>query len=175
MGEVLALRVRDVDFKAQAIRVFGNLDGTAGIVRPKGGHGRSVPMVDDVAQQLARLLQREHLTNPDDPLFPGPARGGYLDRSQLRKRYKAAQTKAKLRPLTFHDLRHTFGSLAVNKANSIVELQHWLGHADAATTHRYTHYKQQSDAATRLAGAFTVEAPEGTEKVPSATQKPPDD
>jgi len=157
MGEILALRVKDIDFDAEAIRVFGNLDEAAGIVRPKGGHGRSVPMVEPVAQALARLLQREHLTSPDDPLFPGPARGGYLDRSHLRKRYKAAQTNAELRPLRFHDLRHSFGSLAVNKANSIVELQHWLGHADARTTHRYTHYKQQSDAATRLAGAFVLD------------------
>ena len=26
----------------------------------------------------------------------------------------------------------------MDRANSIVELQHWLGHADARTTHRYT-------------------------------------
>jgi hypothetical protein len=39
----------------------------------------------EVAHALARLLQREHLTEPDDPVFPGPARGGYLDRSRVRR------------------------------------------------------------------------------------------
>ncbi len=36
---------------------------------------------------------------------------------------------AGLRPLRFHVLRHTFGSLAINRA-SIVQVQAWMGHAD---------------------------------------------
>jgi integrase len=35
--------------------------------------------------------------------------------------------------LRFHDLRHTFGSLAITRAN-IVEVQAWMGHADIQTT-----------------------------------------
>jgi integrase len=53
-----------------------------------------------------------------------------------------------------HDLRHTFGTLAVRGAESIVELQNWLGHAEVRTTMRYTHYREQQDAAVRLAAAF---------------------
>jgi integrase len=57
-----------------------------------------------------------------------------------------------------HDLRHTFGTLAVRGAESIVELQTWLGHAEVRTTMRYTHYREQADAAARLARAFEPEA-----------------
>ncbi len=60
--------------------------------------------------------------------------------------------------IRFHDLRHTFGTLAVRGAESIVELQHWLGHAEVRTTMRYTHYREQQDAAKRLATAFRLEA-----------------
>jgi Phage integrase family len=72
-------------------------------------------------------------------LFPGEG-GGYLDGSALRRRYKAAAKRAGLRPIRLHDLRHTFGSLAGRMNVSNRELQEWMGHADAKTTARYTHY-----------------------------------
>jgi integrase len=68
-------------------------------------------------------------------VFPGEG-GRYADGSGLRRRYEAARKKAKLRPLRFHDLRHTFGSLTIN-FGSLVQVQHWMGHADAKTTVRY--------------------------------------
>ena len=50
-----------------------------------------------------------------------------------------------------------FGSLAVTGAESIRELQEWLGHADARTMHRYVHYKPRKREAERLSKAFAVE------------------
>jgi integrase len=76
-----------------------------------------------------------------------------VDRSGLRRRYKAALKRAELRPIRFHDLRHTMGTLASNHA-SARELQEWLGHADVRTTQRYTHYRARADEAQRLAQAF---------------------
>jgi integrase len=64
--------------------------------------------------------------------------------------------------IRFHDLRHTFGMLAVRGAESIVELENWLGHAEVRTTMRYTHYQEQQDVADRLAKAFEVAAPPPT-------------
>ena len=61
--------------------------------------------------------------------------------------------RARLRPLRFHDLRHTFGSLAISRAD-IVEVQAWMGHADVKTTMRYLHYRDRADAAARLNAAF---------------------
>ena len=159
MGELLALRIRDVDFEAEALRVTGNIDIREGVGTTKGGRGRTVPMVSDVAIVLARLLERGRFTGRDDHLFPNEA-GRYLDGSALRRRYRQAQQRAELRPLRFHDLRHTFGSLAVTQAQSTRELQEWLGHADARTTERYTHYRARSGEARRLAAAFTVVQPE---------------
>lgn len=73
-----------------------------------------------------------------------------------------ARDAAGLRPLRFHDLRHTFGSLSINRA-SIVQVQAWMGHADSRTTMRYLHHKSQEAEAALLAGAFrptTASAPE---------------
>ncbi len=79
--------------------------------------------------------------------------GTHVDGSALRRRYLATLDAAKLRRLRFHDLRHTFGSLAINKA-SIVQVQAWMGHADIKTTMRYLHHKSRADDARLLSAAF---------------------
>jgi integrase len=151
-GELIALRWRDVDFERSAIRVSGSF-ANGKLTAPKSGKGRVVPMVPEVAAALAQLGQRAEATGDDDLIFPGDF-GSYLDGSALRRRFVAAQDRAGLRRIRFHDLRHTFGTLAVRGAESIVELQTWLGHAEVRTTMRYTHYREQQDAAKRLAAAF---------------------
>jgi integrase len=151
MGELLALRWRDVDFPAQALRVTASY--TAGkLGTPKSGLGRAVPLIDEVATTLARISQREHWTGPDDLVFVGQA-GEHLDGSALRRRFKKARDAAGLRPLRFHDLRHTFGSVSIRTADPR-ELQEWLGHSDFSTTQIYMHYKPRADAARGLSAAF---------------------
>jgi integrase len=152
-GELVALRWRDVDFAGEAIRVRASFTHGS-LTSPKSGKVRTVPMVPQVAQTLARLH-----ANPsgDELVFPGE-RGKYLDASALRRRFDAALKRAELRPLRFHDLRHVFGSLAIDRA-SIVEVQEWMGHADIETTRRYLHFKSRSDAAALLAEAFECKQP----------------
>jgi integrase len=154
-GELLALRWGAVDFAAETIRVVRSF--TIGDESsPKSGKPRSVPMVQEVAAALARLGQRERFTGDDDLVFAG-AVGGHLDSKEVRAEYKAALTRAGLRNLRFHDLRHTFGTRAVEQAESILKLKEWMGHANVQTTMRYLHYKSKAGAAWRLAAAFADE------------------
>ena len=99
---------------------------------PKSGKVRSVPMAPDVAAALAPLGRRGHWTGDDDLVFVGDL-GGYLDGSALRRRYDRRCEGAGLRPLRFHDLRHTFGTRMIAKAD-IRRVQEWMGHADVQTT-----------------------------------------
>jgi integrase len=156
-GELVALRVRDVDFPNRVLRVEASY--ALGVLKaPKSGKVRSVPMASEVEKVLAHLLVQRGNPDADELVFPGG--DGYLDASALGRRYKAAQCKAGLRPLRFHDLRHTFGSLAVNRA-SIVQVQAWMGHADIKTTMRYLHYKSHANDAALLDGAFAPVSPTG--------------
>ena len=93
------------------------------LTTPKSGKVRSVPMAPDVAEALAKLGQREHWTGDDDLVFVGQA-GDYLDGRALRRRYDAALKRASLRKLRFHDLRHTFGTRMIAKAD-IRRVQEW--------------------------------------------------
>jgi len=136
-GELLALRWRDVDFAGSLVRVRASYAGGA-LTTPKSGRVRSVPLAPEVATALAKLSRREPFTGDDELVFAGAA-GSFLDGSALRRRYKAALKRAELRPLRFHDLRHTFGTRMIAKAD-IRRVQEWMGHADIQTTMRYLHY-----------------------------------
>jgi integrase len=154
LGELLGLQVRDVDFVGQTIRVLRSVDIREGVGVPKSGKGRSVPLAPPVATALARLLDRERFTGPDDFVFVG-VDGRWLDGSALRRRYRAAQKAAGLPELRFHDLRHTFATLvASDPETSERELQAWLGHADLRTMERYRHYRPQKTAAQRIGRIF---------------------
>jgi integrase len=152
-GELLALRWRDIDFAGSMIRVRASYAGGQ-LTTPKSGKVRSVPLASEVAQALARLSDRDEWTEDDDLVFVGLA-GGYLDGSALRRRYAAALARAGLRPLRFHDLRHTFGTRMIAVAD-IRRLQEWMGHADVQTTMRYLHYAPRADDAALVAKAFAL-------------------
>jgi integrase len=154
MGELLALRWRDVDLTSATIRVRASYY-LGQLTTPKSGKVRAVPLAPDVAAALAQLGRREHWLGDDDLVFVGET-GGYLDGSALRRRYKAAIAGAGLRPLRFHDLRHTFGTRMIAKAD-IRRVQEWMGHADIQTTMRYLHYAPREEDARLVAAAFEVE------------------
>jgi integrase len=168
-GELLALRWRDVDFVGSVLRVRSSYAGGA-LTTPKSGKVRSVPLAPEVAVALEKLSRREWFTGDDDLVFPGEL-GSYLDGSALRRRYKDSLEKAALRSLRFHDLRHTFGTRMIAKAD-IRRVQEWMGHADIQTTMRYLHYAPREEDAQLVAEAFQVGAV-GTETLRSTTLEAP--
>jgi integrase len=147
LGELRALRWRDVDFGLRMIHVRRAYAQSAEDA-PKSGRVRAVPTVDQVAVALDELSRRERLTGPDDLVFPSPD-GGHFDDSALRRRYYKALEAAGIAHLRFHDLRHTFGTLAV-QVFPLSDVKAYMGHADIATTMIYVHHVPQHDAADRL-------------------------
>jgi integrase len=125
------------------------------LTTPKSGKVRAVPLAPEVASALAQLGQRENWVGDDDLVFCGET-GNYLDGSALRRRYKLALATAGLRALRFHDLRHTFGTRMIAKAD-IRRVQEWMGHADIQTTMRYLHYAPRQEDARLVAEAFAVD------------------
>ncbi len=160
-SELLALLWDDVDFEHSSIRVYEGYSARK-TGKPKSRKSRTVPMVDKLASALHELEKREHHTARRDHVFVSRF-GTELDGSALRRRYIAARNAGGLRPLRFHDLRHTFASVAIDVA-SITQVQAWMGHADVKTTMRYLHHKSRADDARLLSAAFN----------PKRLQAPPD-
>jgi integrase len=153
-GELIALRWKDVDFGAHSIRVTQSY-ATGALTTPKSNKARTVPMAPEVAEALARLSARERWTSDGDLVFCGTL-GGYQCGSALRRRYARALKRAGLRHLRFHDLRHTFGTRVIAKAD-ILRVKEWMGHRDVQTTMRYLHYAPRPDDAALVAAAFASE------------------
>jgi integrase len=157
-GELVALRWRDVDFAGSALTVARAM--SAGVESTtKSGRVRRVPLADQAAAALDRVSRRDNFTSPDDFVFCN-AFGRSLDGSALRRRYRRAQVAAGVRPLRFHDLRHTFGSLLAAKGVDVVTIQKAMGHSALATTSRYLHARPASEQAQVFTAAFTTEAPD---------------
>lgn len=153
-GELIALRWRDVDFAGSLVRVRASY-AAGTLTSPKSGKVRAVPMAPQVATALAALGQRERWVGEEDLVFPGEE-GGYPDGSALRRRYLVALKRAGLRPLRFHDLRHTFATRVIARAD-IVRVQEWMGHADIQTTRKYLHFAPRADDTRLVAEAFAME------------------
>jgi integrase len=151
-GELLALRWRDVDFTGHALTVARAM--SLGVESsPKSGRVRRVPLPDQAAAALDRLSRREHFATPDDRVFCNVL-GRTLDGSAVRKRFKRARDAAGLRPLRFHDLRHTYGSLLAAAGIDLVSIQAVMGHSALSTTSRYLHARPASEQAAAFTRAF---------------------
>jgi integrase len=147
MGEVLALRWQDVDFEKRLLHVRRNLTfGSIGM--PKSGRVRSVPLIDQVARALERLSRRELFIGGGDLVFVD-VKGDHLVDWRLRNRYYAALDRADLKRIRFHDLRHTFGTIAA-QAFPLSDVRAFMGHSDISTTMIYVHHVPQTDAADKL-------------------------
>jgi integrase len=119
---------------------------------------------------LDGLSKRDRATGPDSLVFT--MRGAHIDPSTIRARYvrardAAIKADAEIPRLRFHDLRHTFGTLAVSEGVDVLAVKEWMGHRDVATTMGYLHYAERSTDADRLSQAFagkSAEAMAGEER-----------
>ena len=154
-GELLALRWRDVDWSSGLIRVRRNYTrGEFGTPKSRRS-SRAVPLADTIAAELERHFQQSNFTADDDLVFAHPLLGTVLDPSKLQKRFNKAAKRAGLRPVRFHDLRHTFGTRMAAAGAPMRAIQEWMGHRDSRTTSLYADYAPDaSQGATWAARAF---------------------
>ncbi len=101
----------------------------------------------------------------------GPASSSavpWADRWTARPCAAAASARdlADMRPLRWHDLRHTFGSTPAAGGIDLVTIKAVMGHSDLKTTERCLHARSEAEMAARFTHAFspTQPAPAGIEE-----------
>ncbi len=147
LGELRGLRWADIDWMRRVI--FVRRSYTVDADGPtKSGKVRSVPLVDQAARALDELSRRKRWTSDEDRVFVNEV-GEHIEDSALRRRFYRALDSAGLKRIRFHDLRHTFGTIAV-QAFPLTDVKAFMGHADIQTTMIYVHHVPQHDAADRL-------------------------
>jgi integrase len=170
-GELLGLRWSDVDFVTGLLHVRRNWTDRREKV-PKGKKVRSVPMAPAVVDELARLKDRGVFAADGDLVFCNTV-GDHLGSWQLRRRYYRAVERAGLPRLTFHCLRHTFGSQVIRQLDGYT-LQSLMGHQHYSTTQRYLHHKPRPQDAAAIARAFAADGDKARAKEAPMPDREPD-
>jgi integrase len=160
-GELVALRWQDVDSGVGAIRVRRSYTrGQFGTPKSRRS-SRAVPMPRRVGRELELLSRQTGFAASDQLVFGHPNTGKPYDPSKLRRRFKDAVQRAQIRPIRFHDLRHTFGTRMAAAGAPLRNIQEWMGHGDYKTTLIYADY-----AADVAHGARWAEAAFGNHESP---------
>jgi integrase len=106
-----------------------------------------VPLADRVAAELDAHFRRSAYRADDNLVFCHPQSGDPYDASHLRHRFYGAMKAAGMGDrrgreggITFHSLRHTFGTRMAAVGVPMRTLQEWMGHRDFTTTLIYADF-----------------------------------
>ncbi len=109
-----------------------------------------------IPQQAVNLLVQEHEKHPDNPyMFPSPVTDTMYHPDAIGRIHQSLLKKAGIEHIRFHDLRHTFATLALQNGVDIKTLSGMLGHYSAGfTLDTYMHItdKMQQKAAEKMGG-----------------------
>jgi integrase len=163
-GELLALRLCDVDLDAATLRVERSLEETAKGLRfkpPKTKHGRRTISLPASAVSVLRVHWRQQLESrlglglgkpePETLIFSNPD-GSPLSPDNLSRDWRRACRLLGLPMVMFHALRHTHASALIAKGLDVVQISRRLGHGSPVITLRtYGHLFATLDSAAAVA------------------------
>ena len=147
LGELLALDVVAVDIEGGWIHVHRSWDREGKqFVATKSRKPRKVPIIDKLGVLLAdHFVLLNHPSN--GLLFPSANNPAWpTDPGILRRRTYKRWKDAGLKPLGFHEGRHTFASIGIAAGLNAKTLSTYLGHATITITlDRYGHLMPGSE------------------------------
>lgn len=164
IGELLSLRVQDVDFMRRSVRIEWQLaPGQKSRSAPKTRRSvRSVPLPQVVAEALSAHIAI-HPPGPDGTLFTTRFGTPYRHDYYGTRIFAEAVARAGLpASTTSHDLRHHYASVLLLQGESVVAVAERLGHHNASLVlSTYGHLMPDSEDRTRRAvdTAWSTSAP----------------
>ena len=160
-GELVALQWSDLDEANCTISVSkqASWDTEHQLILSRPKTGNSIREVS-IPQDAVELLKQEHAKHPDNPwMFPSGRTGEMYHPDSVVTLHKRLLKDAGLEHIRFHDLRHTFATLALQNGVDVKTVSSMLGHYDAGFTLRtYTHAtRQKQDEAAQTMGSFMAQ------------------
>ena len=153
-GELLGLKWSDINFETRTLQVKRQIQRVNGVIQetaPKTHNAyRKILLSAETAEILRRYREQQKVKS--EYIFPSPT-GGIMEPDCARKMLKRVLQRAGLDELRFHDLRHTFATLALQNGVDVKTLSGILGHYSAGfTLDTYAHVtaQMQEDAANKM-------------------------
>lgn len=156
-GELLGLKWEDIDLDQGVIRVRRQVARINGKVQEMPLKTKNSYRSIAISQDAVQMLQEMKAKGLGEYVFPSPTGGPISPDSVLNMLHRVLE-RAGLPPLRFHDLRHTFATLALQNGVDIKTVSGMLGHFSAGfTLDTYAHVTTaaQKEAANTMGNILT--------------------
>ncbi len=158
-GELLGLKWSDIDWnnavitvRRQVARVNGEI--TEAPLKTKNSYRRV-----SISPQAIEVLKIQNAKTNSDYVFPSPT-GGPISPDSVNNMLKRVLARAGIPKVRFHDLRHTFATVALQNGVDIKTVSSILGHFSAGfTLDTYAHVTTaaQKEAAMTMGNVLSIE------------------
>lgn len=136
MGEVRALRVRDVNMDEKVLYVKRTYSADEIVNAPKGLDEEAVPLAPLLAEILAEVIAGKA---PDDPVVAKPD-GEPLSKGGVDSALRRIQRRLGIQPVwSLHKLRHYFATKLLRNKVNVEAVRRLLRHKHLQSTARYLH------------------------------------
>ena len=132
-GELLGLRWQDIDWKNGIIKVRRQVARVDGQIVEAPLKTRNSYRAVSISPQAIEVLREQKRKTNDTYVFPSP-NGGPISPDSVNNMLKRVLERAGIPKVRFHDLRHTFATIALQNGVDIKTVSGMLGHFSAGFT-----------------------------------------
>ncbi len=132
-GELLGLKWQDIEWKNGIIRVRRQIARVDGQIVEAPLKTKNSYRAVTISQQAIEVLKQQKEKTNDQYVFPSP-NGGPISPDSVNNMLKRVLERAGIPKIRFHDLRHTFATIALQNGVDIKTVSSMLGHFSAGFT-----------------------------------------
>ena len=132
-GELLGLKWQDIDWKNGIIKVRRQVARVDGHIVEAPLKTKNSYRAVSISPQAIEVLQEQKRKTNDTYVFPSP-NGGPISPDSVNNMLKRVLERAGIPKVRFHDLRHTFATIALQNGVDIKTVSGMLGHFSAGFT-----------------------------------------
>ena len=157
-GELLGLKWTDIDWKNGIIKVRRQVARVDGKIIEAPLKTKNSYRTVTISQQAIEVLKQQKEKPNDEYVFPSP-NGGPISPDSVNNMLKRVLARAGIPKVRFHDLRHTFATIALQNGVDIKTVSGMLGHFSAGfTLDTYAHVTTaaQKEAAVAMGQVLTM-------------------
>ena len=166
-GELLGLKWSDLNLQSGVLKISRQVVVAGPEIIVQSPKTKSSTRAIVLPPYMLELLSEMKKNKTCEWIFPSPVREGEpRNPSALLKRFKVILERSGCKEIRFHDLRHTFATMALENGMDVKTLSDMIGHISAETTlNIYSHITdtmraQASVKIDRKIGGTNAEMPE---------------